>query len=100
MQITIGDYVIRPYQNGLCWTIDKMAEVKKRDGTLTKEMVSTKRFPTSLSSAVRMCGEMILLDCGKNLYGDFDTVTKAIDDLKNELLSKVTVATATNRKRR
>ena len=100
MQITIEDYVIRPYQNGLCWTIDKMADVKKRDGTVKRELVSTKRFPTSLKSAIYMVCEMMMLDDAKELVGNINDVADAVDDFKKEVMDKVTVATATNRKRR
>ena len=100
MQITIGDYVIRPYQNGLCWTIDKMADVKKRDGTVERELVSTKRFPTSLRSAINMVCEMMMLDDAKEMVGSIGDVADAIDDLKKEVTDKITIVTATNKKRR
>ena len=100
MQITIGDYVIRPYQNGLCWTIDKMAEVKKRDGTVERELVSAKRFPTSLQSAINMVCEMMMLDDAKEVVGNIGDVADAIGDLKKEVMAKITIVTATNRKRR
>jgi len=93
MKITIGDYVIRPYQNGLCWTIDVWAEVRKLDGSSQKELLSTKRFPTSLKGAIEMVADMSLLESSKDVKA-IEDISAAIRELKDELLGKITVSTA------
>ena len=99
MRITIGDYIIRPYQNGLCWTIDHYEAVQKKDGSVEMEWKNAGKFPSTLRSAVEIVSEMALIESDKDIKGSWKEVEKAINAFKKALLDKITVATMTSRKR-
>ena len=100
MQITIGDYIIRPYQNGLCWTIDHYEDIKRKDGSVSKGWKNIGKFPSSLESAFNIIAERMLLDNAKEVVGDFNDAARAVTEFKEEILKKVTVATITSKKRK
>lgn len=99
MQITIGDYVIRPYSNGLCWTIDHWEETKRRDGKKEVELKNMGKFPSSLESAVNLVAEMLLKDDAVEIAHGFEEVTKEIRNFKKQILKNITVVTVTPKKR-
>lgn len=102
MKITIENYVIRPYQNGLCWTIDKMTSVKKRDGSVKQQLISTKKFPTSLKSAVNLVIEMLLKDSNieinTTVSDGLTSVSKSIDEMYQNILNKISITTLSKKK--
>ncbi len=100
MQITVGDYIIRPYQNGLCWTIDKWEDTEKKDGSVARELKNIGKFPSSLESAINLVSEMLLMDSSIEVVHRFNEAADEVKAFKERIAKEITVATMTSRKRK
>ena len=100
MQITVGDYIIRPYQNGLCWTIDKWVDMEKKDGSVARELKNIGKFPSSLDSAINLVAEMLLMEESIEVAQGFQEAAEEVGAFKERIAKEITVATMTSRKRK
>lgn len=68
MEITIGKFKLKPYQNGLCWEIWELRPVKERKGASKapsalaqgESWQFTGKYPSTLESALETVYELSL----------------------------------------
>ena len=70
MQVTIGNFKIRPYNNGLCWEVWELREKKAgKDPSSPAEGRSwqfTGKYPTTFEQALKTVYEMTLRKYGED----------------------------------
>lgn len=75
MNVTIGNFQLKPYSNGLCWELFEFRPVKGKDGEVEK-WVSAGVYPSTLTRGLQIVYErMLKMDDGS--YGAEAAVKRA-----------------------
>lgn len=74
----IGNYRIKPYENGLCWEVFKYREVKStKDGSVRMDWVSTGKYPSNYGQALQIVYELMLKESDEVIEGIEEAIKKA-----------------------
>lgn len=87
MNVTIGNFQIRPYRNGLCWEVWELREKKPKKGSSVpvegKSWQFTGKYPTTFEHALQTVYEMTLRKYGED--GDLKTAMRQARQLSADI---------------
>lgn len=91
MEITIGKFKIKPYQNNLCWEVWELRPVKERKADSETASVPsegelwqfTGKYPTDLENALLAVYEMSLKKSGAS--GDLKAAMREVRQIAEEV---------------
>lgn len=88
----IGNYKIKPYQNGLCWEVFEYREVTANRGAnkgkISMKWVSSGKYPTTFGHALEIVYESMLKE-GEQIIDGLPEAIETAKKIRNELLKQV-----------